>query len=668
MPTPLEQAQTSLARGASGEARRLLEQNIEAAGCAVRLRELLIGEGLNEAGQAVAARLAAGQGPEAHVSRSFLALRGGDLQAALRECNQALQADPRTAAAWNHAGRALNNSGQVEQAVGAFRKAVELQPDYPEAWHNLGHVLRIKGDLAAACDAYSHALELAPGYRSARLNLGKTLYHRDLVKDAMQCFDDLLERDPGDVEALVDGGLTLHLLGRLEESRSSYEHALRLDPDCQPAWCYLGILLNEFQDDEGAVKALEKALELDPGDVEAWVELAGTHELCNRLDKAAEAVHRGLAVDPGYAPLQVEAAKVERRRGEVESAIRRLRAVDPQRLPPRLRKPYFFELGQSLDRSGDAEAAYQAFASGNRLAAGDVRRSGIDPESFPRSVSWVRDWIASGAPGARPQAGDPQDDQGRDLCFLIGFPRSGSTLLDMMLDVHPQVASIEEKGTLEAVIRTLHALPGGYPASMGAIDAGLLAELRERYRSEAAAYVEAAAGRIILDKMPMRFMHAGLINRLFPRARLLFSMRHPCDVVLSNFMQQYPSATDFQILFDSLEGAAAVFDLTLRLWQALEPLLDLPIEYLRYEDLVADPVLALERVCDFIGIERDREMLDTGARLRTRDRVTTPSYQQVAEPIYRRAAGRWLRYRRHLEPCLSLLQPHIERYGFFTEA
>jgi tetratricopeptide (TPR) repeat protein len=662
----LQRAQTLIANGNADEARTLLNQQRANEDCAVRLRELLVGEGENQPAAGIAQNLAVGTSAEAHVSRSFLLLQRGDPRSALQECKTALEMNPGLATAHNHAGRALNNLGRPGDALASLKRAVDCEPVYPEAWHNLGHVQRVMGDLPAACESFRHALLQAPAYRSAKLNLGKTLFNTEQIPEALECFESLVSKDPQDVEALVDGGLALHLLGQLDKSRRYYDRALALDDMNQPAYCYLGILLNELQDADGAEKALRTAVRLDPHDVEAWVELAGTHELCNRPEAAFEAVQKGLSIHPHYPPLHLEAAKLERRRGDFEAALRRLSDIDPRQLPGRLRKPYFFELANALDRSGETDGAYQAFKQGNELSARDIRRQSIDPDSFPRTCSWIEDWIARGAPGSSPQPDDPQDDLGEDLCFLVGFARSGTTLLDMMLDAHPHIKSIEEKPTLESVIQMLHAMPGGYPQSISGIDNGLLQRLRRHYRAQCTDHDAMGAG-IIVDKMPLRFMHAGLINRLFPRSRMIFSLRHPCDVVLSNFMQQYPSNTDALILFDSLEQGAEIFDRTFRIWQSLEPFLQLDPHYLRYEDLVADAPSSLARICEYLGIDANPAMLETGARLQTRDRVTTPSYQQVTEPLYQRASGRWLRYRQYFESCLPLLLPHIKRYGYSAD-
>jgi hypothetical protein len=245
----------------------------------------------------------------------------------------------------------------------------------------------------------------------------------------------------------------------------------------------------------------------------------------------------------------------------------------------------------------------------------------------------------------------------------VGFPRSGTTLLDTMLDAHPSVASIEELPTLEVVIDELRSLPKGYPAALASVDGPRLADLRSLYREQCRRFLDGRQPDLVLDKLPLRFLHTGLIRRLFPDARLLFALRHPCDVVLSNFMQAYAENEAF-IHFDTLADSVAMYVRCMDLWRDIERILQPPVTYVRYEDLVADPEAEAGRVCDWLGIEPVAAMFDASQRMAERAPVRTTSYQQVAEPVYTRAAGRWRHYEKHFQPYLDQLAPFIDRYGY----
>ena len=264
-------------------------------------------------------------------------------------------------------------------------------------------------------------------------------------------------------------------------------------------------------------------------------------------------------------------------------------------------------------------------------------------------------WLDRGAPGAFPTADDPQADSGADLCFLVGFPRSGTTLLDTMLDAHPEVASIEELPTLEVVVDVLRDMAGGYPAALEHLDSAQLPHLRALYRAEVQRHLEGRSARLVLDKLPLRLLHSGLICRLFPDARIVFALRHPCDVVLSNFMQAYAENEAF-IHFDTLSQQRSHVCAHDGLVAKGRSLLPLNLHYTRYEAVDCRPARRDGVACVISsGIEPVAAMFDA-RRAGRRAPVRTTSYQQVAEPVYQRSAGRWVNYREQLQPLLPTLQ------------
>jgi tetratricopeptide (TPR) repeat protein len=652
-------ARALLHAGSVEQALALLRARLPDRDAADLLREHLIGERAMPAVQALLGGLADDGSASARVDQAVRAQLEGRFTDAIEFCQQALRLRSDCAPAHNHWGRARHMLGQTEPALQQFRRAIELDPDYPEAWNNAGHALRALGQPLKACECFEHALQLAPMARTPRLNLGITRYAAEQPEAAYAALQMLIARDPNDAEALTNAGLALHLLGRIDAAFEHYQRALRQHPDDPTTLYYLGVLCSEAGQFEQAQKLLQRALSLQPQDADAWAELAALHETANRLDASGQAVQRGLAANPQHPQLNLQAAKLERRAGRVDVALQRLRRIDPRRLPSRIAQQYHFELGDLLDRAGETDAAYQAFVAGNQLAAQGARRRTIDPEAFVRDLRAMRHWAAQGHWRQPPAA---EDDDGRDLCFLIGFPRSGTTLLDTMLDAHPGVASVEEKPTLEAAIAHARTLLAGFPDGLETLDPGQRQALRATYRRALAEHLPAANGRRVLDKLPMRTVDAALIHWLFPAARLLFAKRHPCDVVLSNFMQQYAANQAF-VHFDSLAESVHSYDEVLSLWREIEPHCRPWLCYVSYESLVADPAAELARVCAFLDLPWNEEMLDP-ARRGERGAIRTNSYHQVVEPLYQRALARWERYRTYFAPYADTLRPHAEFLGY----
>jgi hypothetical protein len=175
----------------------------------------------------------------------------------------------------------------------------------------------------------------------------------------------------------------------------------------------------------------------------------------------------------------------------------------------------------------------------------------------------------------------------------------------------------------------------------------------------------AARGRLVVDKLPLNILGAPLIHRLFPDARLIFAERHPCDVVLSCFMQNFelnPAMANFLDLGD----AARLYDLVLSFWRRSRQILPLEVHTVRYEALVESKEDAMRPLLQFLGLAWDDEVVEHQRTAAKRGAISTPSYAQVAQPIYRRASGRWLRYRTEMEDVLPILAPWAEWLGYGT--
>ena len=625
------------------------------------LRGVLVGEGRTEEAAPLLREASHRPGAEGRIAGSMLELAGGRSEAAARLAREALDLEPESPDALLHLARALHNQGRSTEALAQLERAVSLDAGHAVAWHDLGHVRRALGRLPEALRAFRRALECLPGYRSAGMNLGVTLSLLERPDEALDAFQALIGDDPRDVEALVNAGLSLQALGRMDEARDAYERALALDESHAVAWCYLGVLRNEALDTDGALEALQRAVELDPSDVEAWCELANVHEKSNDLEPAASALARAERLAPGHPQVAIDAARLDRRRDRVDEALRRLQAVDARALPQRMAQEYLYEAGTALDRAGREREAFAAFSEANRVAALSPRRRRIDPEAFPRTCEDVAGWLDRDRT-VRVREIESEGDLGEDLVFMIGFPRCGTTLLDTILAASDALVTIEERPTVERVLAEMEA-SGNRLYDDAEPDAETLGKYRRRYREAAADWLEGASAARIVDKLPLRIVHVGLMRKLFPAARYLLSTRHPYDVVLSNFMQNYVP-NDAYVHFDSIEETVRTFDRVMNLWAGLRPLVEDRLHEIRYEALVDDPEREIRAACEFLQVPFEETMLDTDRRLGRRGRIRTNSYEQVANRIYKRSVGRSARYAFAFEGVRETLDAQCARLGY----
>ena len=246
---------------------------------------------------------------------------------------------------------------------------------------------------------------------------------------------------------------------------------------------------------------------------------------------------------------------------------------------------------------------------------------------------------------------------------MVGFLRSGTTLLDQILDSHPRVQVMEERLALEAVEQAIQAGPAGYPGALPGLTDNDLEKLRKLYFTEVDKQFSRSPGQLFVDKRPLNTAHLPLIQRLFPAARIIFACRHPCDVVLSNFMQYY-NLTDAMANFFSLGDTVHLYQQLMTLWFDCSELLDLNFHTVRYESLVSDTEAELQKLFAFLEIDWDESVLDFHQRAAEKDIINTPSYEQVTRPIYAEARYRWHRYRQQLEPFLEELEPFSRKLGY----
>ncbi|WP_223788285.1 tetratricopeptide repeat-containing sulfotransferase family protein [Marinicella meishanensis] len=674
-PKKSQSAAQLLAQGETQQAIAQLTAQPHDEASQVQLRELYIGENDVEKAMPLLQTMASTDSAEGLVSASILALIQQDLTAAVSLAEQALQRQGDLATAYNHLGRALQNSGQSGKAIKSFKTAIRLDPYYAQAWHNLGHTRRALGVMDEAVSHYQKAIECQGGYQSAWYNWAITQSVMEQHEGALKTFDQLLKINPQHTLAWVNQGLAWHVLGQLEKAIECYDRAMDLDPDLAMVYSYKGVLLNEMQQSEQAIRCLQHALSLDPNEIDAWCELCDVYEKTNQLAAAEQANAKALALDPQHPTALIDAARIDKRNKQFAAALAKLEQIQVAALPVRKATEYWFERGAIADHSGDYEAAWQAYRQANELARQSPRFQAVDATAFEQRLAGIRQQIATLQPppkatlwqrlrgqGTNQTTAVDDPELGSDLCFLVGFPRSGTTLIDTILSVHSQVHSIEEMPTIETVIKAIGQAGGQHrdPQWLASAD---WSHWRQLYWQQLKQHATVSPGQLVLDKLPLRFLEVAFIQQLFPAARFVFMLRHPGDVVISNFMQNYVPNQAF-VHFSRIEEAVDMYAQCMEVWQQLAPHLGQQLMTVKYEALVSQPQTVVDKLCQFLRIPFQAEMLDTDRRLATRARVSTNSYAQVAEDINQGSVSRWRNYQAQLAPYQDQLQALIKAFGY----
>ena len=582
--------------------------------------------------------------PDALHLLGLVALDQGEPARATALIQQAISHAPRYAAAHSSLGNALRAVGRATEAEQCYRRAIELDPKCTSAFNNLGLLLYERGDFDAAVAHCRRAVELAPRLAEAHNNLGNALRGLRRFEAAESALRRAVELEP---TAARETNLANVLadLGRADEAEQGYRAALERNPEFALALHGLGARLLQRGEVTAAVEYFRDAVQRDPGLVNAWHDLGVALRALGRIDAAVEAFRRTLDVDPNHAEAYRDLAVCGGIAAEGASfAAAAALATDADR-PLEQRAAALFALGKTLDDAERYDEAFAAYQAANRnyrehLSAGGIR---FDSEALRRNVDVAIERHTRSHFAVTATWGNPSESP----VFIVGMPRSGTTLVEQILASHSRVFGAGERKEIGAIaIECESALAAG--------DRRFIRRRADRHLAWLA-NLGGGAARVV-DKLPDNVFQLGVIATLFPGARVICCWRDPRDLCLSCYFQRF--AGDRLPFSYDLDDCATRFIETSRLAAHWANVLPLRWHDVWYEDVIADLEGESRRLIAFLGLEWESRCLEFH---RTSRVVTTASAWQVRQPLYDRSVGRWRNYRRHLAPLLERLAHAGER-------
>jgi tetratricopeptide (TPR) repeat protein len=553
---------------------------------------------------------------------------------------------------WRLRGYVLQTQARFEEAARCYEQIVAKDPNDWEIWNNLGNARRAAGALAGAIEALERARLLRPDLPAIQLNLGMSLAEAGRLEEGARAFGEAARLGPDNPAALLELGTALRHLGRHGEALPALERAARLAPATPDIHLERGRAfagLRRFDEAEGAYRS---ALRAQPGLAAAFLELGILLERASRLDRLADLLREARSAGVAEDELAWLRALALEREGKLPEALALAQAAPAGPEPV----PRLLLVGRLADKLNQIETAFAAFAAMNRLVRTERAESKSGAASYRQHVAALIELVTPEI-HASWQPASPDDGRPAPV-FLVGFPRSGTTLLDTLLMGHPAVHVLEEEPILQRVGEAL-----GDFARLPELSGEEANRLRALYFEELDAFDPAARGKLVVDKLPLNILGAPLIHRLFPDAKLIFAQRDPRDVVLSCFMQNF-ELNDAMANFLDLGDAASLYDLVLKFWTRCREVFPLSVHTVRYEALVEDIEVEIRPLIAYLDLAWDERVLDHRKTAATRSPIATPSYAQVTERIYDRASGRWERYRVQMAEVLPILAPWAERLGY----
>lgn len=485
-------------------------------------------------------------------------------------------------------------------------------------------------------------------------------------EDALRVLERAIAVAPQDVGARNAAGLVLTRLERYAEALAMFDSVVAIMPDFAGAHCARGASLEAMGRLKPAEAAYRQALELDPDNLGA---MQGIANLLSRRGAHAEArplAEAVLEAQPNFPDAVMVLAAADAAEGAGERARHRLEmlAAD-ERLTPHQRALAQGQLGDVLDSqdlTDEAFKAYEACNAGLAQAYAPVYGGRPGALAFARALLTEMDSIPVSQWSAPPGPGGP--DGPRLHVFLMGFPRSGTTLLEQVLASHPDVEALEERETLEVAQRAFQMQPADVARLARATEAEL-APLREAYWTRVRSEGADPAGKVFVDKHPLHTFRLPLILKLFPDAKILFARRDPRDVVLSCYRRRFAmSGSAYQLL--TLPGVAGYYDAAMSFAERLQPAMAANTLVVRHEGLVEDFDGAVQEVCTFLGLAWTDALRNFADRARDRA-VATPSGVQLSRGLSAEGIGAWRRYREVLRGVGPTLAPWVDRFGYPPE-
>jgi tetratricopeptide (TPR) repeat protein len=568
---------------------------------------------------------------------------------------------------------ALHATGRPHEALPLFARLTQLQPRTFEYWNNLGLAAREAGDASTAEQALLQAVALAPQHADVHYNLGLLHLQQKQWLAARNALLDAVRLAPDFIEARLQAAHACHVCGDNTGEEIMLEDAANWPPQPAEQALTLASMLSTLGQQDAALCTLHNALLAGDGTANVMGQRitamrAALYERTNQLDLAeAELARLALSDLPADHPQLACAAwlahaAIAARRGDAARAAELYERILATSQDADVLAQAAFGLAAAYDKQGLPHAAWQALQRAHDVQLGIART--IVPElmtedSQPLAMADLsvsrheRDRWTALKPPRREQS----------PVFVVGFPRSGTTLLEQMLDAHPDFCAMDERAFIHELTERMTLAGQPYPSALADITASEADQLRDVYASMVRKVVPGLGTRRLVDKNPLNMLCLPMIMRLFPEARIILCLRHPCDVLLSCYMQSFRSPA-FMVLCSSLQRLARGYVRAFEHWfNQVEVFAPRVLEW-RYESVVNRFDEHVLKLGHFLELDDPAPLARFAEHARNKQYISTPSYAQVTQGIHSRAVHRWHAYREMFEPVLPILQPMMERLGY----
>ena len=606
-----------------------------------------------------------GQFPDAFIIWNILgaANKGlGRVEEASKAFMKVVKLNPTYADGYNNLGVTLQEQGKFEGALVAYKKAISIKPNYAEAYNNLGNTLLEQGEPAGAISSYKKAISIDSNYAEANYNMGFALSSINKPEEAIVAYNNAISIKPNYSEAYCNLGNAYKEIGKLNEAIDFYRNAISINPKYAQVYNNLGKVFQEQDKLELAMEAYKKATSLKLEYSEAWTNGAEALEKWNKLDELDDwlkQAHKNFKIVPS--DISYFQSKFLWRIKKRKEALKLISTINFKTVSENRKQGFLNLKAKCFESSQNFSKAYDCFLEMNLLAKKSNTYLNSNSDKFfantKNQLEQLKLKLTSRATDS--------EDNGETISpiFLVGFPRSGTTLMDTILRSHSKIEVLEEKPTVVAAKAAIR--KNGYNEIHNKVfSIDIISEARSSYIKEFRKHIKSSdTNSVYIDKLPLNLIEVPLINQLFPSAKFILALRHPFDTILSCWMQDFEINAAMANMVD-LDRIVDLYCIAMETFKICRSEYNLNVHTIRYEDLLEDLKGESSALLTFLDLTWETKMEDYRATALKRGRINTPSYSQVSQPIYKEAKYRWVNYKEYLDKYSDQIEPWIQEFGY----
>ena len=539
-----------------------------------------------------------------------------------------------------------------------FKKSLEIDPENFEIFNNLGLVYKELNQIDKSIESFNKAIKLNPNFIIAYNNLGLIYQNSNQTSEAEKIFIKAIKIEPNDLNTNINLAILYKNLSKKDKAEKLFIKILSQNPRNIIALINYGILLKNIGEKNKSEKYLKKAIEINPKYFPAYNNLMVLYERTNQNQKLKEVIEKAHFYFPNNKFLKLFQAHYHYKIEDYEKSLLYLKDISFDKNELRYEKLKNLLLAKNYDKIGDIDSAFQNFEKTNEISY-DLKDKDINKDNalkiITKRIQYFKNYQNSNPNNLKNNLAP---------IFLIGFPRSGTTLLDTILRSHQEVSVLEEKPATTMMLNEIQKIIKGDFNNLEKIKDDEIEILQKNYFDNLNNFIDKKKfSKIIIDKMPLNIVHVGEIVRVFPNAKFILALRHPCDCVLSCFMQNF-KLNDSMANFLSIEDTAKMYDLVMTLWKQYTNSFSINYHYIKYEDVVMDFDKSINNLLNFLELPWSKNVLKFYETAQSRNLINTPSYDQVYKPIYTASRYRWKKYENKIDKVLPVLRRWIDEFKY----